>query len=338
MAYANLLSVDCAENIEFFCRMRDFICKRNGTYDYSSTGIGWTLHDSSYAVDEDNPEEDDWYVIYSPGEGGNDDMYFKIDWGAATTIEVLGYLYWNNSTHAGVVGTASHHNWLVGAVSDDYILTVAGDLDQVVCLDEISANTYRATGFGRLEPVIVADDIALCSASPSSGSDVSIEVDAVPSGWAVGRKIFIRDIAGIEQVEIKTLVGTTITADLTNSYTTPKLSEHVGYYNVNGNSYFPTGLMPLIENNGTAGGNTGLNSTFLGVNDWTDPEPLNSQYALLDIHIGHTTYGWLGKLKNVKSVDPTGLTDKDVLEEDDGTEWRWRTTTTYFLNLAIKEV
>ncbi len=398
MAYKNLLNIDCADKKEFFCRMRDFICKRNGTYDYSSTGIGWTLHDSSYAVDEDNPAANDWYVICSPGEGGKDDMYFKIAWNGSQTnnITISGFLYhavpqttlttnltysgntttievttpiphytpqvgkigieldsglynertytsWAGSTftfaNTNIIATAGNdvfvrtqgigeyyswgHRLRVDDTGDAYILHIYGDLDAISVLHEDPVGTVVNTSiscFGRTEPAIVADAIALCSGSPASGSDISITVDAVPSGWAVGRRIFIRDNAGIERIEIKTLVGTTITADLAKSYVTPKLSEHVGYHNGYVNNSSLSSPYFILLNNGSAGTVSGLQ--YSGLETATDPELLNDTWVLYPFYLGGSDC-FMGYRKNVLTFSSVGLTDRDVFEDEDGNEWRY---------------
>ena len=67
MAYANLIKQPCNNVAEIFKHCRDFVCRRNGSYDYSTSGIGWSLVDSSYATDEHNPASGDWFVVYSAG-------------------------------------------------------------------------------------------------------------------------------------------------------------------------------------------------------------------------------------------------------------------------------
>ena len=112
MAYANLLEQACTDKEEVFQRLRDFICKRNGTYDYSSTGIGWTLHDAVYATDEDNCASGDYFVIYSAGEGTKEDMYFLVTW-ATNYINFVAYQSWDNSAHSGSTNKCTGNKWPV---------------------------------------------------------------------------------------------------------------------------------------------------------------------------------------------------------------------------------
>lgn len=333
MAYANILDVAAVDKNEIFCRVRDFICKRNGTYDYSTTGIGWTLIDESYATDEDNCAINDWYVIYSPGEGGKDDLYIQIKW-VSGYIACYGWQSWDVSTHAGSTsnryGTAS--NWTTDeAIAGPF--WVYGDLDSVLCVHYLSSVDYRSVAFGTLLPgyTNTSGVIATCSTTLAAGSDVSIVVDAVPSEWEVGSEIFIRtthnnDMATVEveKITIKTIVSNTITADLTNSYTTGScLSNHLGYYCQSGR-YFPASNM-LIDTGGFQNSLT-VRVSLLLLSTAFDPEALESRYPLVNIF--HTTgNGMGGIMKNIKysttyGVTPPQLTYQDVLEESDGTQWR----------------
>jgi len=334
MSYANLVSQNCADKPEVFCNIRDFVCKLNGTYnDYSASGIGWTLHDASYAVDADNPQLNDWFVVKSTGESTKDTLYYLITWGS-NQIGLYQNLVWNNVTHAGsspqVGGTS------VLAISEttslNVDLNIFGDLDQVAVACEIisMATDYRSLLFGKVEKPFLgmSEDIATCSSSLSAGSDVSITVDTVPSTWMVGGELFIWTTtdttvtAKIEKTTIKTLVGSTITCDLTNSYTADcRLSEHFGYFCQNtatlGNGYTLIGpdgsesvaMSGVYFDTGIAGSNA-------------DPGGYEDRYGMAPIAVSGSS-GFLGYLRNVFAVGSTGLTVKDVLVTRDGTEYRY---------------
>lgn len=330
MAYANLLNQSCTDKNELFCRVRDFICKRNGTYDYSSTGIGWTLHDSSYATDEDNTTLNDWFVVYSPGEGGEDDMYIQIVY-LTNFIRFRFYQSWDNSTHAGANGTAAQSTWTM-ADADAKTLWVYGDLDEVFCVSKLSTTDYRIASFGKLEKGWdnQSKTIASCSSALSSGSDVSITVDAVPSNWVVGKEIYIRtthnddtSTVKMEKIEIKTLASNTITADLTNSYTANSaLSDFVGYYVTGGINWSSSGYA-LIAENGTIGTATG-GFTFLPLSEARfDPGDYEDRWFLIEYFL-HGALGLMGKSNHIRRTPTINspLVVEDIIEEDDGTEWR----------------
>ena len=332
MAYANLIKAECADKTEFFCRMRDFICKRNGTYDYSATGIGWTLHDSSYAVDENTPEIDDWYVIKSVGESGDEDLYFRVLW-VSGYIRVHGFQSWDAATHAGANQYCTSTTAFIVGEAVTPALWVYGDLDAVFCVIWLTAGTdVRAVNFGKASKPwdYLDDEVATCSTTLTAGSDVSIVVDAVPTGWAVDREIYIRtshnnDTATveIEKITIKTLSGTTITADLSNSYTADnKLSDHVGYYCQSSNVIGTSNV--LISANGTVstGATTiAYNTGIASPNN--DPSAYENRWGMAECGLNASAAGYLGVIKNIYRIVVGALALEDILQELDETEWRY---------------
>lgn len=334
MAYVNLINQAVADKAESFCRIRDFICKRNGTYDYSSTGIGWTLWDSSYAVDEDNPASGDWFVIRSTGESGDEVLYFQISW-VTNGFMVKGYLSWNPTAHAGstsyyynTTGYLDHHDTDV----NNYLF-IYGDLDFVfIATDTYSTTMYHVFHFGKLLPTSpnISTDIATCSTTLTAGSDVSIVVDAVPSSWEVGSEVMIftthtDDMATVkmEVITIKTLVGTTITADLTNSYTTGcKLTHFLGYI-CQGNTQFMSTCYTLMNAVGSV--NQACNSYLTTIStSISDPSGFESRYVLQPIINQETIQGWpLSLYEYVKVYNVSGLTILDTFEDMGGNIWRY---------------
>lgn len=319
MAYANLVSLTCADKAEFFKRLRDFICKRNGSYDYSTTGIGWILHDSSYAVDEDNPAVNDWFVISSVGESGRDTLYFQIKW-VSGYIAVRGWLYWNNSTHAGVQNYyASENSFVLPDSINEPQLSIYGDLDYVFFAETAATNCYSGA-FGKLQSCYETETIAHATADITAGSDVSITIDvAIPSDWKAGRGLFIWNSAGIEKTTIKTVdTGTqTITVDLTNSYSgTVKLSRFLSYIQtttVSLTSYL------LINKAGTKLYSIGAPIFSASVANY---DSFDNAYWLADI-IFDKIGGVHGKIKNMRSfANIAPLSHKDVLIDNDNVQWR----------------
>jgi hypothetical protein len=212
-------------------------------------------------------------------------------------------------------------------------LWVYGDLDSVFVATKAAADTdVRFSFFGKTQKpwAYLDDQVAICSSALTAGSDVSITVDAVPAGWAVGRQIFIRTThtdatatVKIEKITIKTLAGTTITADLTNSYTAnSKLTDHVGYFCSNSTNALGTGNL-LIDAAGTVStGNAAVSydTAVTGTNN--DPGGYEDRYGMAEAGLGGTN-GFIGKIKNVYRVALGALALFDVLEEADGTQWRY---------------
>ncbi len=345
MAYVNLVAQACADKNELFTRMRDFICKRNGTYDYSSEGIGWTLHDSSYATDEDNCAINDWYVIYSPGEGTKEDLYFKVTY-ISGYIKVEGYQSWDSTTHTGSTNKYNAANNLVLAEAGAKTFWVYGDLDYLMVFNYISTDLYHLVHFGKVVPAwdFQSGTIATCGTTLSAGSDVSIVLDSVPANWAVGKQVFIRtthnDAMGTvkaEKITIKTLVSNTITADLTNSYTTgSRVSDFVGYM-CQGHTNALTTVYFMLGDDGAI--NQGLSPVNINLTTSNfDPGSLEDKFYLIEVfYQAASDLG--GKIAHLRKV-PTfvaGLTHLDIMEEDDGTEWRcFRAYNSFYL--GVKEV
>lgn len=331
MAYANLIGVTAIDKADVFCRLRDFICKRSGTYDYSTTGIGWTLLDSSYAVDEDNPQLNDWFVVKSTGEGGKEDMYFKVTWSTGY-IYTRGYLAWNTTSHTG--SSVVYGGTTVFSITEtlsNQPMYIYGDLDMVigVCRLLDTSTDYVAAAFGKAEKPYEGStyDIATSSGAVSSGSDVSITVDAVPATWVVGRSLYIRTTTDVlatcevEVAEIKTIVGNTITCDLTNTYTANfRLSEHLGYF-AQSNYALGGGIMMISPSGAfTQLANPVYNSGLASTSG--DPDVFEDRWVMVPSSM-IAAAGFLGTLRHCCRVSQGALVNGDVLETIDGSEYRY---------------
>jgi len=336
VAYKNLINQLCLDKTEMFCRIRDFICKRNGTYDYSTDGIGWTLWDSVYAVDEDNPQIGDYFVITSAGESGNEDLYFKFEW-TSGAFRVRGFQSWDPSTHAGSARYfANVDNYYALETISNIYLNIRGDLDFLISHYKLTTNDHRVVSFGAIESAVSGVDrtIATCASALSAGSDVSITVDSVPASWEVGREIFIRTVhtdnmatVEMETITIKTLVGNTITADLVDNYTAgSKLCVFVDYI-CQGATSFAAGY------NFLKGASSSINPTCSAIapgltTSYTDPTAFENRYALLTFILQPTTTGthsWpLGMFKHILYIGAitAPMVDEDVVEALDGSFWR----------------
>lgn len=124
-----------------------------------------------------------------------------------------------------------------------------------------------------------------------------------------------------EKITIKTLVGTTLTADLTNSYTANSaLSDFVGYV-VNSSHGFGAVASLISESGATATGNASYNSI---TETSFDPGVYEDRWILLDLFFSVAAGGLFGKSRHVRRcpVINAPLAVEDVLQENDGTEWR----------------
>jgi hypothetical protein len=262
MAYASITTITCANKADAVCHFRDFVCKRNGTYDYSTTGIGWTLIDASYAASEDAPATNDWFVIYSPGENGKEDMFIKCTL-VSNYLNIVGYQSWNAATHSGAANFGTGNCWNLLDSLTSFPLNIYGSLNHIWGLFYVSATpTWQALGFGKADNIVpdIDETIATSSSAISAGTDVVITLDTIPTGWIVGRDLVIRtthndDTSTVkkEVTKIKNIDGNTITVDLTKSYTAnSKISSIPCYYVQSAATIFSTGYVHLSAANGAA--------------------------------------------------------------------------------------
>ena len=334
MSYKNLIGQSCTNKKELFCNLRDFLLKVNGSFnDYSTIGIGYTLWDASYAADSDNPQSDDYFVLKSTGEDGKILLYIRFLWttyGVASKV----YLSWDETAHAGSAASAGSTSYGIN-LSDtetDLKLFVFGDLDKIfACGHETTDSNTSALWVGRLDPPFdfQTGDIATCTSALTSGSDISITVDVIPSSWEVGREIYISTshttpvtTAKIEKTTIKTLVGLVITCDLTNAYTAEsKLTDHHGIASTSGSQFGY--IEVIIDGSGTGGlaSNTSFDSNYAG--SYSDPGAYENRHGLAYATLSSYS-GVFGGLPNVVKIGEGDLESAiSVLEESDGTMWRF---------------
>ena len=351
MAYRNLvaenLTPGATSEAEWFMRMRDFVCKRNATYDYSTTGIGWTLYDWSYAVNENNAAINDWIVLYSAGELGVDKMYYKITL-IQDYITIWGYQSWNSSTNTGVGAYYRDNAMQIGA--DPEQIYIYGDLDFVhLVAVGVAANTNWYCGaFGMLEtnyliPLEGVDtprNVQICSTSLTAGSAVSIVVPNSSSNlWRVGNSIIIMDDTYLEKITVITNDGAgTITANLTNSYSAgSKICVSFPYFvaGQNTTNFYRSGYCVFLHD--LMGNHAGgvqeaatiaviTNATYFNLNL---PAGWNQAFAIQPYGVYDATYGYIGNIPTSGYIIGTGLANYDLLDDvtASGVQWRYVSTT-----------
>lgn len=345
---ANLISQVCSGGTgEIFKRIRDFLCKRNGSYDYSTTGIGWTLHDSSYATVETAPAVNDWYVVKSNGEDGDRDLYYRIKWTSAANLTVEGYLYWNNVTHTGVSLFSNAEN-IFGISSGTIILWIYGNLNYFLPITKVSSSYYGQYS-GLLNKTWGNTTVARTISAVVSGLNRTIPLDVLPTtDWDVGKKIFIRDNNHAELITItyRDNILKEIKANLTYSYNSgAKLCFILSNF-LTGNTTFGGGTTVdrlLIGKNGTMANGSdryAFTSAKPGFVSNIGPDPQNGSYAVFPVTLscGTTgTYGYCGCMEGVRQIVSTNLVNEDVVS--DGTNnWRYFNLTGCISAVVIKEV
>jgi len=317
VSYRNLINVASASIAESFKRIRDFICRRNGSYDYSATGIGWTLWDSSYAVDENAPATGDWFVIKSIGENGKQDLYYRFILNAST-ITVYGYLYWNAATNAGIkeFGSPNAINISSGATT----LWIYGDLDHV-CIGYVNTSNYLfMMGAPHQGEGFYDNAIAVSSASVSTGSNVVVTVDAVPDTWYVGQKLYHWDTAGLNVVTIAALGAGTVTLATVSAAKLAgnKLSGDIGYFCSNSNAL---AAVACVADRSTGA----VGAVNLQTSEWAvtvaGTDALNSKRASGDLFLAAAGSAY-GKVPDVKITSATGATHNTPYTDQGGNTWR----------------
>lgn len=321
MAYANLLGHVCTGGkAEFIKRLRDFICS---TGEYEGVGIGgWFVYDSYYAVNAENLSINDWFVLRSTGTSGRDDMYMYLKWAGSSYIAVQGWLFWNNITSVGTqYFNNSLNNMILSDTASNPELWIYGNEDSV-WLTEGSISTYRTLSFGKLKSVTTSEDILYNSASETIGTNKILTMDnELPSDWIVGNSLFIWDDNGVQKVMIEAVDAATkqITVALTKDIQLQsKISRHLGYYT---QAISNLSINILINKAGTSP--TSAASAAISVFNYVDTLDINT-YNYMPQALAQTTGGVLGEFQNIRLCQKiTPLVHKDVLVEDDGTEWRF---------------
>jgi hypothetical protein len=289
MAWKHLAHTSISTIGQGFAMVRDFLCARNATYNFAATGIGWTLIDSSYAVDENNPAVGDWFVIKSTGESGNEQLIFKFTLRTSAYINIHGFIYWDTISHTGVNGYGDSATNCLTIGTGTFYVSISGNLNYVY----LSANAtiswnspYGHSSFGKIIYFGDFGPVSITNGPLTAGSEVTIQVaDATVPWLQIGRKVYVYDFTtgALELTRVKSNNGVNqITAPLVNSYgATTKLRSMLPYlcpkalgwfpYSTNqltmpiyldGTvSYFPTWLVPAAP---TSTYQPGPNLTLLG--------------------------------------------------------------------------
>jgi hypothetical protein len=157
MAYLNLSNQYCANRAAALSYLWQYI-----------EAMGWVLHDnqdaSSYRVYKSNHEDGD--RLY---------QYIKIQWTNVNTIGLIGYYYWNATTHTGVGAASSGAAITVTTAEAGFYLWVWGNKNLVIIMTKVST-TYYTYGFGHLPKRYWTTPETVLTQNATSGSDVTITV------------------------------------------------------------------------------------------------------------------------------------------------------------------
>lgn len=212
MARKQILQVACSNPVAAFRHIKDFLLARNGIADYSTTGVGWTVADSSFAGGSENaPATNDWVVLASNGEASTYPTYLKLTC-TSGNLEARMYLLWDATNHTGMVEAWSATNINNGATTCS--LSVFASLDYAhIVVQPSGSNYWYWCPLGRISADLLAyDGVAVqTTAAATAGSSVVISCASIPAAWVVGTKLYCWSAAGIEEITISAINANTIT-------------------------------------------------------------------------------------------------------------------------------
>lgn len=320
MAKKNLVNVSCASITEVFRHLVDYLVSRNGIADYTAIGMGWTLHDYSFASgDLNNPAANDWVVLYSPGENGRQDLYYKMVFTslAGSIITTTSGLYWDASTNAWVSaypGTEQAAGPTSGTIFNLYVY---GSLDYIIPIIGNGSGLFGRY-FGLLADTMYDSTIAITSGAVTAGAGKIVTVDAVPTSWAVGKRVFIRDNAKMERTTIDAISGNNVTMTLANGYNSgAKIARDYATCITYGTNFLYG--YPQATHAGTIGGQASIMTPRYVAETLADaaPDAMNNCHMTEYSQLSITSGGYYGRHQGLVRVSATGITSGTVYPDDD---------------------
>lgn len=331
MAYKNLVNVSGLNEAGVWRHLKDWLTSRNGIADYTASGLGWTLHDSSFAVDADTPTVGDWVVLKSTGENGKQALYTQLTYStlANSIVRRSAGLYWNAATNAweaGFPGVGTiQANYPTGGTS--FNLYIYGSLDKF-CTVIGNGTTLYASYFGLVGETLYDSTIATTAGAVTAGSNVVASVDSVPASWAVGKAVFIRDEAHIERTVIGAISGTDVTlATLANGYASGARIARDYVVLLTWGGYGLYGFFTQISRGGVVGSTTNAaTSSDIILTGAADPDLLNDAHVADKIRViiasGVNLAGYYGALSDILLISSSGLVSGNVYQDESGQSWR----------------
>lgn len=275
---------------DVFKIVRDFVCKRG---EFANTGIGWTLHDAVYAVDENNISLGDYVIFYSPSSSGVDHQYIYFEYDTTARFYAGGYNFWNKTNHTGTRNSVEYlniNNMPITAV------WISGDIDQVFITVVTSSATYVSSlSFGYIKPKDNQSPFIQIPAAVTVGANKILTFTEIPSWFEVGRTIVFRDEANVSGAKISDINGNNVTfATLSYSFTASAVLKRE---------------LPIFCSASSALASAKVMSDFT-VNPWASLNrdvnpatvtPINTGVPARDIYLANA-YTLFGPIANIKVV------------------------------------
>jgi hypothetical protein len=219
MAFKTLIGFSTASNAISFMVMRDWMCSLNTAQgNFTTSGAGWTVVDSFYAINSTTISVDDFVVMTSSGTNGAMPMFIRITL-TADGPEIRVAASWNVSTNVGsfVETFISTSDW--GTPTSLYLY---GSLNFVVIVAS-SASQAFIKYVGGIETPRIPVTAAVSTNSVTAGASKTINVVSVPVNLTVGKSLTIvsPDAVYAESAVITAATSTSVTLDsLTYAYPT----------------------------------------------------------------------------------------------------------------------
>jgi hypothetical protein len=348
MAYVKLSPQSLNNPVETFRHFRAFMCSQNGIADYSSSGAGWTLHDEVYAVrapgnpsgdavgnpsgTEQYPYFNDYFVMYSAGEDGNRQMYFKVTY-VSGFINVQGYLYWNAATHAGVQLFGATSTW-TNTLATNNVLQVYADLDQFLGIAKYGSVYYGVLG-GWCPGSRYDTTVTTVGSSISSGSDVVVTFASVPAEWEEGGFLIMKDNANIEKVKIKTISGNDVTFySIASSYASGAKFELENTVFISSGHFGATYYRQIGHDGASGTKNQAMGPWITQAPNVTSGQSIDGAYPCMEMYWSNVT-SFVGPLKNIY-IAPPGTFSSESTHTIGGTNYTYINIFSNF-NALIKE-
>lgn len=343
MAYKNLINVACASAAEVFRHTKDWLTSRNGIANYTTSGLGWTLYDSYFAVNADSLTAGDWVVLRSLGEGGKQALHVRLTYAsvANSIIQMRAGLGWNTSTDAFVSGFPSSDQSGGPVSGSTFSLWVFGDLDSFSIIVGNGSDNY-ARYFGVMDGTLHDSTIATTSNTVTAGSNKVVTVDSVPSSWSAGKKVVIRNESTIEIATISSISGSDVTlASIANGYSSgAHVSRDYVVMLCGSTSYLAAGYLQITHGGvvaSSAQASLRYNNYIVEV---PDPDLLNNCHVTQHAQFtagGTNVDGYYGRLRNILLISATGITSGNVYQ-DEATGANWRALLVNAVMWLFKEV
>lgn len=200
----SLLSRSCANTFEAFKVLRDFVAKRG---EFASSGIGWTLWDAAYAVDESTISANDYFVLKSDGILEYITQYVLVRVDATSRLRLEPYLYWDQVKHTGVYRPSSSP---YRDIKTNPVVWIFGDLDCVYFAVTHGGSSVDVLGFG-VSPYGDGSISPITAPDVSAGSNVTLAIPSPPVWMSPERTVFIHDNSNYNFPVVKDVNGDQVT-------------------------------------------------------------------------------------------------------------------------------